>query len=444
MRKLLFLLAVWALVSCAEDFDRSLDNDLRRAIQQHSSSGTSFSFTLPEGDEFRGIPQDFNNPLTQEKIELGKLLFHESSFGSIGKFESLQSTYSCASCHHAGAGFQAGVKQGLGDGGVGFGQLGEDRRVMDGATIEDIDVQPVRTPSAMNLAYQTNLLWNGQFGGTEFNSAFRGTYDPDHPTAVNDLGFEGLVSQAVAGLKVHRHEFTEESITTHGYKELFDIAFPGMAKEQKYSNVAAGMAIAAYERIILSNKAPFQRWLKGDKEALTDNQKRGANLFFGKANCISCHSGPSLANMEFHAIGMNDFSSGDVFFIKAEEMDAASKGRGGFTKNASDDYKFKVPQLYNLLDSPFYGHGGSFTSVRDVIEYKNQGIPESGNVPTSQLSPNFQPLGLSESEVSMLTDFIENGLYDPDLSRYVPEVLPSGKCFPNSDDISMTDLGCGG
>lgn len=444
MRKLFYLLALLGLVSCAEDFDSKLDDNLRRSVQQASPKHTSFSFSMPQRDDFLGIPQDFNNPLSKEKVELGKLLFHETSFGTDGKFDELESTFSCASCHHAGAGFQAGVSQGVGDGGIGFGNAGEGRIIMDGATIADIDVQPVRTPSAMNLAYQTNLLWNGQFGATNFNEEFAGTYDPDKPTATNDLGFEGLATQAIAGLTVHRHDFSEESIIQHGYKELFDVAFPGMAKEQKYSNVAAGMAIAAYERILLSNKAPFQEWLRGDKQSMTDNQKQGALLFFGKAKCIDCHSGPSLANMEFHGIGMNDFSPEEIFFLNEEEMVGASLGRGGFTKNTADEYKFKVPQLYNLLDSPFFGHGSSFTNVRDVIRYKNEAIPENPDVPEGQLADGFKPLGLSETEIDQLTDFIENGLYDRFLDRYVPSELPSGKCFPNSDEMSMSDLGCGG
>jgi cytochrome c peroxidase len=106
-------------------------------------------------------------------------------------------------------------------------------------------------------------------------------------------------------------------------------------------------------------------------------------------------------------------------------------------------FKFKVPQLYNLKDSPFYGHGGSFTSVREVIEYKNNGQPSNVEViGSSQLASQFGPLGLTEEEVNQLTAFVENALHDPNLHRYEPRSLPSGMCFPNGDSLSMKDLGC--
>lgn len=443
MKYTLVMLVLLALVSCAEDSSPK-DGDLRQLVINAAPNGSSFDFIMPERNDYRGIPQDNNNPLTQSKVELGKMLFHETAFGTLNEFEPTLNTFSCASCHHAQAGFQAGVAQGLGDGGMGFGHAGEGRQAisMDNMSMESIDVQPVRTPSAMNLAYQTNLLWNGQFGATQINEEFAGSYDPDTPPAVNDLGFEGLESQAIAGLTVHRHDFTPESIETNGYKKYFDAAFPNMDNEDKYSNVGAGLAIAAYERTLLSTQAPFQKWLRGDHNAMSPFQKDGAILFFGKAGCVNCHGGPALANMEFHAIGMNDLNEDMAFFFDEEEVQKASLGRASFSKKSEDEYQFKVPQLYNLKDSPFYGHGSSFTDIKDVIWYKNDGMPENDLVPTSAISSNFRPLDLTEEEVDKLAIFIEHALYDPNLDRYVPMDLPSGNCFPNNDDMSKVDLGC--
>jgi len=122
--------------------------------------------------------------------------------------------------------------------------------------------------------------------------------------------------------------------------------------------------------------------------------------------------------------------------------DATKKGRGGFTGNPDDDYKFKTPQLYNLKGLQFFGHGGSFSSVKEIIEYKNEAIAENTDVPANKLSPFFEPLHLTETEIDQLTLFIENSLYDDNLMRYVPESLPSGNCFPNADFMSSSDLGC--
>lgn len=105
-------------------------------------------------------------------------------------------------------------------------------------------------------------------------------------------------------------------------------------------------------------------------------------------------------------------------------------------------FRFKVPQLYNLKDSPFYGHGSSMRSIREVIEYKNRGIKENDNVPDEALSEYFKPLNLSDEEITALTDFIMNGLYDPNLKRYEPTSILSGNCFPFNDPMAKNHLGC--
>ncbi len=429
-----------ALLFSCTDIDRSIDDELRFEINTAPGSQGLSSYRLPLSDQLGRIPQDPKNRLTQAKVELGQLLFHEPGFATKSEFLEMTQTYSCASCHHAGGGFQANVAQGIGDGGIGFGMAGEGRQVDLFVEMAKVDVQPLRTPSAMNVAYQTNLLWNGQFGATAVNEGTESQWPTEGPISINRLGYEGTETQAIAGLDVHRHFFDAESVDTMGYKEMFDKAFPDFPVAGRYSNETAGLAIAAFERTMLSNQAPFQKWLRGGSAWMSDAQKEGAKLFFGKADCYSCHNGGGLASMEFHALGFNDFDPALV--VNFDPQDEANKGRSSFTKNSDDDYKFKVPQLYNLRDSPFYGHGASFTSVRDVIVYKNEAISENSKVSASQLSPDFTPLGLSEEEIDLLTDFIENALYDPNLSRYEPSSLLSEMCFPNNDWMSKEDTGC--
>ena len=180
--------------------------------------------------------------------------------------------------------------------------------------------------------------------------------------------------------------------------------------------------------------------VKGDRNALLDAEKRGAILFFGKAKCNNCHTGPGLNKMAFAALGMPDLDGPGIYGTSNEDKEPL--GRGGFTGNPDDNYKFKIPQLYNLKDSPFLGHGGNFTSVREVVEYKNAAIPARSEVPASQLAADFVPLGLTDAEMDDLTFFIENALYDPTLDRYNPASLPSGNCFPNNDARTKLDLGC--
>lgn len=128
--------------------------------------------------------------------------------------------------------------------------------------------------------------------------------------------------------------------------------------------------------------------------------------------------------------------------LKTDINDLRNKGRGGFTNKAEDFYKFRVPQLYNLGDGGPYFHGSSKQTLKEVVEYFNDAVPENGRVPASQLSPFFKPLNLSEVEKEQLVAFLKDGLRDANLKRYVPERVNSGMCFPNNDYQSKEDMGC--
>lgn len=105
-------------------------------------------------------------------------------------------------------------------------------------------------------------------------------------------------------------------------------------------------------------------------------------------------------------------------------------------------FRFKVPSIYNMKNSPFYFHGSSKHSLTEVIEYFNLGIAENPRVPAANLSPFFTPLYLTEAEKADLLAFLRDGLYDPDLDRYMPVNVLSGSCFPNNDAVSRHELGC--
>ncbi len=440
----LFLLGVLCFSSCKNDDEQNdaLDVALENLLSDQGGIDGMDLFVLPEASNFSAIPQDPKNPLTAEKVALGQMLYHETGLAIAPKQDIGKGTYSCASCHHAEAGFQAGRFQGISDGGHGFANNGLTRIAATEYAEDELDVQPLRSPTTLNSAYQIVMLWNGQFGATGPNVGTETEWAPYTPKETNKLGYEGVETQAIAGLDVHRLAIDSTVLSGTNYPSLFDQAFSDIPLEERYEQEYLGQAIAAYERTLMANKAPFQRWLAGDKEAMTDEEKGGALLFFGKAKCNSCHSGPALNNMDFHALGMNDLIDCPEETFGTVEDDAANLGRGGFTKDESENYQFKTPQLYNLKDSPFFGHGSSFRSIRDVVEYKNLAVVENNRVPTDKIDPLFQPLNLSEEEVDLLVAFLENGLYDPDLDRYVPESLPTGNCFPVNDPQSRIDLGC--
>ncbi len=448
-KTVLFLVGGLLLLSaCKNDeiddtlLNAALDQELTDLINARSNGEGKDFFVLPDSDDFDEIPQDLRNPLTKEKVELGKLLFHETGIALAPVQDIHKETYSCASCHFASAGFQAGRQQGIGDGGMGFGINGEGRAKDPNYVDNDLDVQPIKSPSAMNTAFQEVMLWNGQFGATGINAGTEDAWTADTPKENNHLGFQGLETQAIAGLTVHRMEIDMEVLEQYGYDDLFDAAFPDAPIAARYTLVNAGLAIAAYERTLFSSEAPFQLWLKGDLNAMTEEEKQGAIVFFDKGECADCHTGPALSSMTFHAIGMEDLNECPLPVFKATESSVENLGRGGFTGNPEENYKFKTPQLYNLKDSPFYGHGSSMNSLTQVVEYKNAAVPENPDVLASQLSPMFTPKNLTNEEVAQLVTFLETALYDPNLARYEPASLPSGFCFPNNDYLSNEHTGC--
>lgn len=437
----LLVLSVFMLPSCQDNQEYYSQTPLQEDLENQIITlfGSTDVLLLPQSDDFNNIPSDENNPLTAAKVKLGKFLFHETSIAKSPMKEEGMSTYSCASCHHAAAGFQSGLLQGIGEGGIGFGIHGEGRVKSPNYDESDIDVQPIRSPSVLNSAYQKVMLWNGQFGAKGLNVGTEAQWTPDTPKAANLQGFEGVETQAIAGLSVHRLMLDKDIIANSNYKALFDEGFPNVIESERYTLLNGALAIAAFERTVLPNDSPFQHWLNGDTQAMSEDEIKGGILFFDKAKCYTCHSGPGLNGMSFHALGMHDLTGENVLTVVD---DATKKGRGGFTGKAEDDYKFKTPQLYNLLDVSFYGHGGSFESVRDVISYKNNAVAENKLVPSGQISSSFEPLGLTETEIDLLTLFVERSLYDSNLKRYQPEALPSGNCVINADSQSSQDMGC--
>ena len=405
-------------------------------------------YLLPESDDFNNIPQDRLNPLTQAKVDAGKLIFHDPAFATEGVALRAK-TWSCATCHHARAGFKSGLIQGLGEGGEGFGLKGETRAWHDPETgTQDADVQPVTSPTVLNVAYQDVMLWNGALGNAS-NGIINVGIDSDRlmtegtPKEANREGLSGIETQAIAGTGVHRIlGFPPELESTDYYQMLLD-AFPEFSRNEL--DKASTRAIAAFERTILANQAPFQKWLRGDESAMSAREISGAQVFFGEGGCVACHQGPALSSpvgatedQVFFAIGFSDL---DVNEVIGEIADSVRLGRGGLTGISADNYKFKVPQLYNLADIDVFGHGGSFSSVKEVVEYKNAGVAQN-EASITNLDYRFAPLNLSPTQIDDLVEFLEVSLRDPDLMRYEPSSLPSGLCVINNDSTSRADLGC--
>lgn len=419
---------------------------LKAVIERQLGVGGMDSLVLPESYDFAAIPQDANNRITFAKVILGQLLFHDTGFALNGRSLEVES-WSCATCHNAEGGFKPGIPQGIAEGGVGFGHGGTDRvlaSAFDGDARSDAanrpDIQPISPPATLNAAYQDVVLWNGQLGNAAAGSPNSGVplsiLAPDGtPAAANSRQLSGLETQAIAGIGVHRLKVDTGTPlqTNNTYQLLWREAYGGDALSGDVLG-NAGKAIAAFERTVLANRSPFQLWLRGDVSAMGEAEYRGAELFFGKAGCSGCHQGPALSSRPgasedemFFAIGFADLDTSDPR-IHGSVPVATSKGRGGFTGLRSQEYQFKIPQLYNLADFSFFGHGASFSSIRELLVYKNQAFPQTfASLPN--LDYRFVPLGLSATEMYDLEKFLTDALYDPDLERYQPDTAPSGECL---------------
>lgn len=438
----LVLLFTLLLFSFNTAIQKNGEKELReRLTMLGGRQGLDF-FKLPSAQRLDELPQDPKNVITQAKVALGKQLFYETALGSepLVKTAGLKNTYSCASCHVPEAGFQFGGRQAIGDGGSGFGAKGEARIKHKNYRERELDVQARKSPSLLNVAYQKVMFWDGQFGASGDNVGTENEWREGTPMEVNLLGFEGIESQAIAGFKVHRMALTDSFLMANKeYMTLFDRAFPELKEVNRYSNTTAALAIAAYERTLITNQSPFQLWLKGEEQVMTVPEIEGALLFFGKGGCNSCHTGPALNRDAFYAMGMGELKGEGTY--KTRGVKSERLGRGGFTKAKDDMYKFKVPQLYNLSDANHFGHGATFNNVNEVISYINKAIPQSAEVYKNQLSSLFIPLHLSKHEIDLITLFVEKSLHDSNLERYVPKKLISGSSFPVADEESLTSLG---
>jgi cytochrome c peroxidase len=145
-------------------------------------------------------------------------------------------------------------------------------------------------------------------------------------------------------------------------------------------------AIATYERTVVSERAPFDRWVEGDRRAVSSEAQAGFALFVGKANCAKCHSGWRFTDDSFHDIGVPGADSGRSKIIEIE----------------ATQFAFKTPTLRGVASRPPYMHNGSEATLESVIELYDRG----GRAQRGSLSPEIRPLHLSAAEKHALVAFL--------------------------------------
>ena len=313
-------------------------------------------------------PEAAPNP---EQVELGRLLFFDTRLSG-------DDTVSCATCHNPQKGWADGLPMSVGYPGSLYFR---------------------NTPTILNASSSQYLYWDGRLGGH------------DLATLVRDHIAEAHFMQADGRLVLERMRQVPE------YERRFTDAFGG---EPTYSRILN--AVAAFVSTVGSVNVPFDRYLEGDENALSESAQRGLTLFQGKAGCIQCHDGPRLCDDRFHNLGLPP--NQDIFYEPLRHITfrrffrtlglgeaaalRADPGLYAVTKQGSDWGRFRTPTLREIASTPPYMHDGSLATLEEVINFYDQG----GGTPEHK-DPLLQPLGLSDSEKADLIEFLKSLSGDP-------------------------------
>jgi cytochrome c peroxidase len=333
-------------------------------------------------------PVPEHNPMTPEKIDLGRLLFFDPRLSG-------DASLSCAGCHDPGQGWSFSTDISRGYPGT---------------------IHWRNSLSLINSAYYNKLDWAGDKTSLEAQAAGAAS------GAVAGNGEADMMEARLAFIPEYRARF----------QDVFGDIWPQLDNAWK--------AIAAFERTLVQTDTPFDRFMRGEEDALTDAQQRGLALFNGRANCIECHNGPLLSDQKYYNIGvpraarwLDDGLAQITFryeqFAKGvtEELYRTLKDDAGLyyrTKQLNDQGKFRTPTLrYSAYTAP-YMHNGAFNDLRQVVEFYNAGGGENEFLANKTVL--MRPLGLSPAEVDDLVALLESfsgpeiAMEPPALPDYAP------------------------
>jgi len=296
------------------------------------------------------VPSPSDDGTAAKAAALGKLLFFDPRLSGDNKM-------SCATCHEPEKAFTDGLKTATGAGGKSLKR---------------------NTQSLLNLGLYSVYFWDGRAISLEdqalapIRAADEMNQDPD--------------------------ELVRELSAVPGYVQRFQSAFgTGVTKE------GIATALAAFERILVTRNSPFDRFLAGDKSALSEEALEGCHLF-KDAGCIRCHSGHALTDSKFYRLG----------------VDHRDPGRGAITGNKREMYAFRTPSLREVARTGPYMHDGSFETLEQVVQFYFRSTPSAS---PEGLTIDFEPLmGRSFSEIAPIVAFLD--LLTGEAPKITPPRLP--------------------
>ncbi len=293
---------------------------------------------IPLGlDLYLPVPED--NPLTREKVELGRKLFFDPLL-------SRDQTLSCAGCHDPERAFTDG-------------------RAISEGVFERKGTRSV--PTLVNRGYGRAFFWDGRISSLEEQ-----VLQPIQDSKEMDMTLEEILTR-----------LKKEEDYRQGFREAFrtEANSEGIAK-----------ALASYVRTLLSGHSRFDRYVNGEREALSEDARQGLEIFRGKGNCTACHVGPNFTDERFHNTG--------VAWKNGRFMDS---GRFLVTGQEKDQGAFKTPTLREIARTSPYMHDGSLKSLKDVIKFYDR-----GGSPNPSLDPDLKPLRLTQREKWALKTFLKS------------------------------------
>jgi cytochrome c peroxidase len=403
------------------------------------------------------LPRRLGRPVDPRLANIGRLLWFDTITG-------LNDDNTCAGCHSPTNGF--GDSQPIAIGIENNGIVGPGREGPRNMR---------RAPMVLNTAFFPRLMWNSRFAslsGDPFDNSAGFVFPPPEGTTLSEEPHL-LVAQAfippterteVAGFDFSgdndaiRAEVVRRLDAVPEYRRLFGEVFPEVRPGQPITFEEFARAIAEFEFSLTFADAPIDRYARGDLNALTGREKRGALLFFGDAGCVACHSvsGPSnemFTDFREHAIAVPQL----VPRLTNNQFDgpAANEDFGleDLTGAAADRYRFRTPALRNVATQAAFMHDGAFTTLEQAIAHHldaraslpsydpaAQGLPDDLTGPIGPVDPLLdaldprlrEPIRLTPGQLGELVAFVRNALLDPrarpgNLARLVPPRLPSGR-----------------
>ena len=408
--------------------------------------------------ETRLSPSDFHYA-DPKKAKIGQLLFYD-------KILSGNQNISCGTCHHHDFGSSDGQSLGIGEGGSG---MGKNRTAGVGA--DRIKKRIPRNATGLwNIGHKSirNLFHDGRLEVSDlYQNGFNSPAEEWLPDGLDTIVAAQAIFPMVAQFEMAGNP--KENEIAGAIHDRIDAAWPILAKRVRVIPEYGDMFVDAFDNIYSADQVtiveiaqalgdfinlewqsydtPYDDFVAG-KSALADDAERGRRLFFGRANCASCHSGPLFTDQGFHALGLPAFGPGRTRRFDPMPRDV---GRMGKSDDLADAYRFRTPSLRNVALTAPYGHNGAYPTLEGIIRHHadpidmrkkwTRDMAQLPNVPWLQeidfviqsdtremarqdAAIDIKPMSLSDRDIADLIAFLSS------LTDYRAKERPLGR--PNS------------